>query len=57
MVGCSENIINLPDQQLLVHLCTVVLLLLHFHTFSKLMYFYKRAIMVGCSENIINFPD
>ena len=51
MVGCGENIINLPDQQLLVQLCTVILLLLHFHTFSKLMDFFKKA---GCSENI---PD
>ena len=40
IVGCSENIINIPDQQLLVHFCILLagrFLLLDFHTFSKLV--------------------
>ena len=40
MVECSENIINFPDQQLLVYFCTLLagrFLLLQFHTYSKLV--------------------
>ena len=58
MVGCNENIINLPYQQLLV--CSPLydrFIITPLSYFSKLMDFYKRAIMVGCSENIINSPD
>ena len=41
MVGCSENIINIPDQQLLVHFCT---LLAGRFIITPLSYFFEIEI-------------